>query len=166
LVERPLLRRIDVHRRAGLVVGHVEVEVAVPIHIGQGHRHAGGVGGQPGFGRPLREHPVPVVQEQRHTAAQCADEQVQVAVAVHVGEHGARGVAPREGDASPSGDVLEAPASQVLVQDVRAFVARQVDVWPAVAVHIAQGHAAALRQVAVPERAVERDGVGETDAGL
>ena len=42
-IERPLLRRIHVHRRPGLVVGDVQVEVAVSVHVGQGHRHAAGL---------------------------------------------------------------------------------------------------------------------------
>src|SRR2546427_6313753 len=69
------------------------------------------------------------------------------------------------GDAGPCRDVLEAPIAQVLVEGVRALVAREIDVGKAVAVHVAQGHAAALREVAVEERAVERDGVDEADPG-
>src|SRR2546425_7150707 len=69
------------------------------------------------------------------------------------------------GDAGPCCDVLEAPIAQVLVEGVRALVAREVDVGKAVAVHVAQGHAAALREMAVEERAVERDGVDEADPG-
>src|SRR2546422_7411578 len=69
------------------------------------------------------------------------------------------------GDAGPCRDVLEAPIAQVLVEGVRALVAREVDVGKAVAVHVAQGHAAALRKVTVQERAVERDGVDEADPG-
>src|SRR2546422_10059057 len=69
------------------------------------------------------------------------------------------------GDAGPCRDVLEAPIAQVLVEGVRALVAREVDVRKAVAVDVAQGHAAALREMAVQERAVERDGVDEADPG-
>src|SRR2546421_11116483 len=67
------------------------------------------------------------------------------------------------GDAGPCSDVLEAPIAQVLIEGVRALVAREVDVRKAVAVDVAQGHAAALREMAVQERAVERDGVDEAD---
>src|SRR2546426_10261319 len=69
------------------------------------------------------------------------------------------------GDAGPCRDVLEAPVAQVLVEGVRALVAREIDVGKAIAVHVAQGHAAALREMAVQERAVERDGVDEADPG-
>ena len=166
LIESAFLRRVDVHRRPRLIVGHVEVEVAVPVHVRQRHRHAARARGEAGLRRPLGEHPVPVVDEQRHATPQRADEQVQVAVAVHVGQHRSRGVTPRQRDARLGGDVLEPPATQVAVQNVRALVAREIDVGKAVPVHVAQGHAAALRQVAVPERAVEGDRVGEVDAGL
>src|SRR2546426_6174596 len=69
------------------------------------------------------------------------------------------------GDAGPCRDVLEAPIAQVLVEGVRALVAREVDVGKAVAVHVAQGYAAALREVTVEERAIERDAVDEADPG-
>src|SRR5437879_12101895 len=69
------------------------------------------------------------------------------------------------GDAGPCRDVLEAPVAQVLVEGVRALVAREIHVGKAVAVHVAQGHAAALGEMAVQERAVERDGVDEADSG-
>src|SRR3989454_7727538 len=72
---------------------------------------------------------------------------------------------PGHGDAGLGGDVLEAPIAQVAVQGVRPFVAREVDVGKPVAVDVAQRHAPALRQMAVPERAVEGDRVDEADAG-
>src|SRR6266516_4554008 len=74
-------------------------------------------------------------------------------------------MSPRKGDAGTRRDVLEAPAAEGLVQDVRAIVACEIDVGEAVAVHVAQGHATPLGQVAVPECAVEGDAVGEPDAG-
>ena len=165
LIERPLLRRIDVHRGPGLVVGDVEVEATVPVHVGERHGHAAAAGGESRLRRPLREDAVPVVHEQRHAAAQRADQQIEVAVPVHVGEHGAHGVPSGHRDAGPCRDVLEAPIAQVLVEGVRALVAREVDVGEPVAVDVAQSHAAALREMAVEERAVERDGVDEADPG-
>src|SRR5438552_195174 len=92
-----------------LIVGDVEVEVPVPGHVGQGHRHAARVGGEPRLGRALGEHAVPVVEKERHALAEGADEQVEVAVAVHIGEHGSRRVPPRQGNAGPGRDILEAP---------------------------------------------------------
>src|SRR5438445_88949 len=68
-------------------------------------------------------------------------------------------------DAGRRGDVLEAPVAQVAVQRIRALVAGEVDVGAAVSIHVPQRYPAALRQVTVPERAVERDGVGESNAG-
>src|SRR5207253_9987149 len=120
---------------------------------------------EPGLLRPLGEHAVAVVHEERDASAERADEQIEVAVTVDVGEHGARGMATGQRDAGPGRDVFEAGVAEVAVQGVRALVAREVDVGEAVAVHVAQRDTAALRQVAVPERAVERHGVGESDAG-
>ena len=164
-IERPLLWWIHVHGGAGLVIGDVQIEVPVAIHVGQRHRHAAGGRAEAGVLRPLGEAAVSVVEEQRDPAAERADEQIEVAVPVDVGEDGARRVAAGHRDAGPGGNVFEVKVAQVAVQGVRALVAGQVDVGEAVAVHVPQRDSAALRQVAVPERAVERDGVGESDAG-
>src|SRR5205807_1008966 len=83
------------------------------VHDMQRHRRAAAGGGEAGLRRPLGGPPVPVVDEQRHATPQRADEQVQVAVAVHVGQHRSRGVTPRQRDARLGGDVLEPPATQV-----------------------------------------------------
>ena len=164
-IERPLLRRIDVHGGPRLVVRHVQVEVAVAIYVGQRHGHAAAGRAEPGLRGPLGEHAVPIVDEQRHAPAERADEQVQVAVAVDVGEDGAGREAPRHRDARLGRDVLEAPVAQIAVQGVRALVARQVNVGKPVSIHVAQGDPAALRQVAVPEGAVEGNGIGESNPG-
>src|SRR5207237_6752694 len=98
-------------------------------------------------------------------SAERADGQIEVAVTVDVGEHGARGMATGQRDAGPGRDVFEPEVAQVAVQGVRALVARQVNVGEAVAVHVAQRDAAALCQVAVTQGAVDGDGVGEANSG-
>ena len=164
-IERSLLRRIDVHRRAGLVIGDVEIEMPVAIYVGQRHRHAAGGRAEPGLLRPLGEDAVAVVHEERDASGERADEQIEVAVTVDVGEHGTRGMATGQRDAGSGRDVFEVKVAEVAVQGVRALVARQVDVGEAVAVHVAQRDAAALGQVAVPQGTVDGDGVGEANSG-
>ncbi len=107
LVEGAFTRRIGVHRGAGLVVGNVEIEMPVSIHVGQRHRHAAGVGGEAALRRPLGEHTVAVVQERRYAPAKGAHQQVQVAIPVHIRKHGAGRVPARQRDAGPGGDVFE-----------------------------------------------------------
>ena len=164
-IERPLLWWIHVHGGAGLVIGDVQIEVPVAIYVGQRHRHAAGGRAEPGVSGPLGEDAVAVVHEERDASAERADEQIEVAVTVDVGEHGARGMATGQRDAGPGRDVFEAGVAQVAVQGVRALVAREVDIGEAVAVHVAQRDAAALCQVAVPQGAVDGDGVGEANSG-
>ena len=135
----------------------------VAIYVGQRHRHAAGGRAEPGLLRPLGEDAVAVVHEERDASGERADEQIEVAVTVDVGEHGARGMATGQRDAGSGRDVFEVKVAEVAVQGVRALVARQVDVGKAVAVHVAQRDAAALGQVAVPQRAVDGDGVGEAN---
>src|ERR1041384_4275297 len=52
---------------------------------------------EPGLEGALVEHAVAVVDEQRHAPAERADQEVQVAAAVDVGEHGAGGGRARPG---------------------------------------------------------------------
>src|SRR5207244_1761077 len=88
---------------------------------------------------------------------------IEVAIAVHVGEHGAGGMPPRQGYAGLGGDVGEAPVPEVLVQHVGAEAARQIDVGTAVAVHVADRDPPGLGVVTIPQRAVERNYVGKRD---
>src|SRR5438270_823273 len=90
--------------------------------------------GEPGLLRPLGEDAVAVVHEERDASAERADEQIEVAVTVDVGEHGTRGMATGQRDAGSGRDVFEVKVAEVAVQGVRALVARQVDVGEAVAV--------------------------------
>ena len=144
-------------------MGDVQVEVAVALDVGQGHGGRTGVPQEPQVG--LREAAGAVVAEGAGAAAQAVDQQVEVAVAVEVGQGAAGGILAGAADASPGRDVLEAPVSEVPVQGVVTLQAAEVQVHPAVAVHVAQGDAGTELQ-----QAVARDGglgemVGEPDAG-
>src|SRR5438046_1374749 len=77
------------------------------------------------------------------------NQQVQPAVAVHVGEHGSS--ANVIGGVNPcfEGHVLESPAPKVPVEGVVSLQTAQEDVGTAVAIEIADGHAAAVLQDSV-----------------
>ncbi len=165
LVECAFFRRIDIQSRARFVVGHVEVEVAVAAHVAEGHRHAPGLRCEPRLSGPLREHAASVVHEQRHSAAQRADEQIEIAVSIYVGKDRARGLPSVHCHTGRGGDIPEPPAAEILVERVRALVAREVHVGQPVSVDVAQRHAATLHQMAVPERVFRRDAVDELNSG-
>src|SRR6266571_7179055 len=80
---------------------------------------------------------------------ECGNQQVQPAVAVDVGEHGS--ATNVIGGVNPclEGYVLESPIPEVPVEGVASLQTAQEDVGMAVAVEIADGHAAAVLQDAV-----------------
>src|SRR5205807_8049182 len=74
------------HRR-GAVIGDIQIEVPISVDIRQGHRHAARAGAETGLSRDFLEAAMSVVQEATGSAANRVDEQVQVAVAIDVGEY-------------------------------------------------------------------------------
>jgi len=89
--------------------------------------------------RDVGELPVAVVLEQDVSHLDRGDIEVRVAVVVDVGEGTCDAHAIRQCDSSRLGDVLEPPIAQVSPQLVPAELGREVDVEPAVAIHVRDG---------------------------
>ena len=151
--------------RVGAVMRDVQVEVAVAVDIGEGHRRGAGFLGELRTG-DLGETTATVVEEGAGAGAETVDQQVEVAVPVDVGQRASGRELARARDAGRGGDLLELPASKVPVQDVPAVEPAEVDVHPAVAVDIAQGHARAVLEQAVGGDHRVGETVGEADAGV
>jgi hypothetical protein len=145
------------------VGGEVKVEVAVAIEVGEGGRGAPLVRGDAGPDRHVLEPPAPRVPVEP-LVAPAGHEEVVATVAVEVAHRRAHGVARARGPRA-IGRVLEPPSSPVPVEpagrvglprapDDRPAVA-EVEVEPAVAIGVNQGHAAAhdLGKVVTPPRA-------------
>ncbi len=163
--ERAFRRRQQVANGGDLVVGGVEVEVAVVVDVGEGHGGGAAGGGEAAGGGGVGEVAGAVVEEQAVGAAQGGEQQVEVAVAVDVGEHGAGGEALGGGHAAGGGGLGEAPGALVEVEGVGALDAGEVEVGPAVGVHIPNRHPRAVHQEPVLERAGLADPVDEVETG-
>ena len=158
----PALRGGDaVDRRVGLVVRDVQIEIAVAIDVGHGDRHAAGRVRQALFG----EMALPVVQKNRVAAAERDEHEVLIAIAVDVSKGAARRIAARRRDAGTCSDVFEPPVAEIAIQRARAFRAGQEDVRAAIAIHVRETYAGALRQLAITDEERIADGVGEGDPG-
>ena len=131
-----------VHQGRGSVVADVEIEKTVPVNIGQRDRHPALADVQRLLHRG--ETALALVEEEPRAVAERVDDQVEVAVAVQIGEGGARRGQTRRSDASPASDVLEPPVSPVAVEGVRAGQVAEVQVAPAVAIHVASASPAPL----------------------
>ena len=158
----PRARVGDVHHVD--VIGHVQVEVAVTVHIAQRQAHGRVVPRQPGVGR-LGEPPPAVIHEQPRAGGDAVDQQVGVSVAVDIGKRRAGGKLPGAPHAGRPGDVGELPAAEVPVQPVGSLQVGEVEVAQAVAVHVGGGHTRAVVGHGVGEEHLPEQPVGEIQPG-
>ena len=154
----------EVEHRAALVAGEVEVEVPVAVDIGQRARHPPARVEQPRVGR-LRETPLAVVQEHGSRALDRGEDEIVVVVSVHVDERGAGRKAVPGGDAALDGRLPKPPVPEIDVEGVGTFQAREVEVRPAVPVHVPGGHSGAVPAHLVLDEARVRERVGEVHPG-
>jgi hypothetical protein len=109
--------------------------------------------------------PASIVQEQVGSLADRADEQVEVAIAIDVGEHRAGGIQIRTSHARTIGDVREAPVAQVSVKHVGAIQATEIQIHHSVSVHVAGGHTRSIEQDLVRKVPLLREKISERYPG-
>src|SRR5690606_4504715 len=121
-----------------------EIEVAVAIVIAERRGEARPREEELGRFRRVLEGPVAAVPEQgRESAVDAADEEVEIAVAVLVGEDGPGARDSFERDAGRLGDVRERPVAEVPEEPISpGRAADDVEIEPAVSVEVAGGGAA------------------------
>src|SRR5260221_5770038 len=93
--------------------------------------------------------PFAVVQKKPGPAATGIDEQIQIAIAIDIGQHGPSGELPLASHTGLGGDVLEPPVAQVFVEDIPALQITKIKIAPSVAIHVAGGNARTISQNAV-----------------
>ncbi len=147
-----------------------EVEVAVPVQVGERGRPRVVASGEARGGRRLLERPVASISEEPHRAERVGHDEVGVSVAVHVpGGHPGPGDAFRRrlGEAGLFRDVGEAGAPVVLVQD-RPDAVGDEEILGAVAIEVENRHTRAGPDVgdqAVGQRQ-RRVGARRAESGL
>src|SRR5712664_530179 len=162
-IEAAFLGRDAVDRRIGLVIGDIQIEVAVPVDVCDRDRHAARpVSQSPAF---FREVAFPVVHKNGIGPAQGDEDQVLIAIAIDVRKRAARGMAIPRRQAGARGDILEPPVAQVAIQDAWTFGTGQKDIGPSVAIHVRQADASPLRELPIVYQRGIADGVAERDAG-
>ena len=100
------------------VVGDVEIQVTVAVHVRKSRRVRAGLGEQACRRGDVGEPSAAQIQKKRIRPAERHREQVQQAVAVHVSEHDAFGGLVGGLNAGQRGHVLEAPLAHVAEQAV------------------------------------------------
>ena len=94
---------------------------------------------QPGRLRPGNDQTI--IEEEEGPAANRVDEQVKVAVAVDIGKSRSGRIGTLASNASPGGDILKLPVTQIAIENIRAVQSAKIKVAPSVSVHVASGHA-------------------------
>ena len=135
--------------RGQTVIGDVKVQGSVAIHIGQSHRGAAQFGDQPRRGGDIGKMTVAVIQKAGIRPAHRCDQQIQIAVSIHVGKDRACGSLIRAGHAGGFRHICELPVSQIFVERIRSVQIAQINVAKTVAVVIPQRHARTVHQVGV-----------------
>ena len=146
------------------VIGHVQVKVAVAVHVTQRQAHGCVFPRQTVVGR-LGEPAPAVVQEQSRAGGDAVDQQVGVAVAVDIGEHRAGGELPGTTDPGRIGDVGELPAAEIPVQPICSLQIGEVEVAQAVAIHVGGGDSGPIVSHGIGEEHFAEQPIGETQAG-
>ena len=139
-----------------LVVRDVQVERAVAIDVGEGDGRAALPGRVEAEVAPLGEVALAVVHENRVRPSRREQDQVEIAVAIDVGERGPGRISVAGADAGGCRDVLEPPAAEVAVEGAAAFRAREKHVDEPVAVDIAYRDAGPLAHDPVADAARSR----------
>ena len=124
----------------------VEVEIAVAVVVGK-RAHRRGLPDLDAAGGLHREPAPTVVQVERVGGVGVAHQQIEITVAVDVGERRAGAPAPLAGQARGFGHVLEPQGPKLRKQPVRSVDRGQIEVRAPVPVHVAHRHPGAV----VPE---------------
>src|SRR6266571_5147382 len=131
------------HSKAGrangccAIVGNIQVQVPVAIDVGQGSGHGSVLTAEPAVDQ-LGEHAVSVIQEETGAHTNSVDQQVQVAVAIHVRERGAGGKLSGTCHAGTGSNVGEPPSAKIPVEGVVAFQTAEIDITQSVAIHVTE----------------------------
>src|SRR5213082_448679 len=107
-----------------------------------------------------------VVQKKSRAAAEAVHQQIQIAIAIDVREHGAGGRLIGAGDARFRGDLHKLPVAEVAIKRVEAVQAAKVEIAQTVAVHVPGSDAGAVQINLVRERALLGKRVGKKNARL
>ena len=161
--DRPpvVLAQCELHRRliangGGAVVGDVEVQQTVAVEVRQSQRRSAPAPVQERRGGIELEMAAAVVDENRRAAPDGIHKQIQIAIAVEVGERATGGI--EMGQLKPGGvrDVLKPPAPEIPPQRTASAEARKEQVDESVAVDVPGGDAGAVEKNLVGEGAIRR----------
>src|SRR6266581_6807617 len=123
------------------VIANVKIQVAISVKVGQRQRSGAAFRAQTGCDGHIGKLPVPEILEVGIRPRERIDKQIQLAIAIHVGQsYAARGwIVP--GNSGASGYILKLPPPQIPIERVRSFSVAKVQITPAIAIEISRGNA-------------------------
>jgi hypothetical protein len=147
------------------IIRQVEIQISVPVDIGE-CRGGSGPGGVQGQGaRDPSEASVTVIGEDVSALTDAVHDEIEVSVAIEVGERGTGGAHPLARHAGRGGHILEPPAAQVAVEHVGIIDAAKVNVAKPVSIDVTQSHAGPVQVDLVGQISVQGECIGELNAG-
>ena len=147
----------------GAIVRDVEVERAVPVQVGECERCGAEFFEQPRVA--LSKLALTVIEKTARPAADGVHEQIQITVAIEIGERRAGRVLIRAGHARARGDVCKLPAAQISVERATALQPREENVATPVAIHVAQRDTRADEANLILRHAPVGKVIGEMNSG-
>ena len=106
-----------------------------------------------------------IIEKKPGAAANRVDQQIQVAIAVHIREDAPGGKLSGAGHASRVCDVLEFPVAKVSIEFVAAFQTAKVEIASSIAVNIAASDTGTVESNLIRGGAGVGENIGEEDAG-
>ena len=106
-----------------------------------------------------------VIQEETGAHTNSVDQQVQVAVAIHVRERGAGGKLSGTCHAGTGSNVGEPPSAKIPVEGVVAFQTAEIDITQSVAIHVTERDPGAVEADLVFGSLGIAQHIGEVNAG-
>ena len=105
-----------------------------------------------------------IVEKNMGALAHGIDDQIEIAVAVEVGQQRAARIHSRAANASAGGNVFKAPVAEVAVERVVTFKPAKINITEPVAIHVSSSYSATVEQNLVRFIALDGDEIRELNA--
>ena len=147
------------------IIRHIEIQIAIAVHIGQCHRGGAKLSDQPAV-RGFGEFAFPIVKKEPRANTDAVDEQVEITIAIHICQNSASGILILTGNTCGSGEILKFPISQVAIERVGPIQPAEINVAQPISIDISQRDTGTVEPNLVFCRLRIGKMVSEIDSGL
>ena len=149
MIECALLRRIHIERISGFICCDVQIKRAIAVNVGERHGRRHVTAGQPAGDGAIGEVPAAIIEIQFDGTTECADDEIEIAISVHIREHDTRGRKAGEIESTCFRDIGEVKATIVVIECGRFLFRRKHDIGLSITIDVAERNAGAIEQSAI-----------------